>query len=298
VNPTWKEQPERGNRPLLRLMAWIATSLGRSASRLLLYPICLYFVCFSGTARRAIRRFRERALGRSATWTELFRHYYTFASTILDRVYFLQGRFELFDLRIEGLHVLNEALAQKRGCLLLGSHLGSFEVVRAVGLSRKDLEVRVLMDEQNAPMLRALIQHLNPAVADTVIQIGRLDSMLQVQDCLMRGAIVGIMGDRVTRDDHAVDCRFFGRPARFPTGAIRLAHVVNAPVILFFGLYRGGNRYDIHLEPFSEDLQLPSEQRQEALEAWTQRYATRLEQYCRQAPDNWFNFYEFWHDGR
>jgi len=298
VKSSWKTQPERGNRILLRLMAGIASWLGRPVARAVLYPICLYYVAFSGKARRAVSRFRERALERPTTWRELFGHYYAFASTILDRVYFLRGEFNRFDIHVQGLEALDRVLEQQRGCLLLGSHLGSFEVVRAVGLSRTHIELRVLMDEANAPMIRALIQELNPAVADTVIQVGHPDSMFHVKDCLDRGGVVGIMGDRITREDQTVSCRFLGQEAKFPTGGMRLAHVTGVPVLLFFGLYRGENRYDIHLEPFSPSVQLPADGRAQAIEEWTQRYVARLEAFCRQAPDNWFNFYEFWRDAQ
>ncbi len=277
-------------------MAWVAQSLGRPTARVLLYPICFYFLLASGPARRAIRRFRERALGRPATWRELFRHYYAFASTILDRVYFLRRRLDLFEIQVYGLDALDRELAKNRGCVLLGSHLGSFEVVRAVGHARQHIEIRVLMDEQNAPLIRDQIQELNPAVAETVIQVDGVKTMLQVKECLDRGGVVGLMGDRVMQNDQAVACTFFGGEALFPTGAMRLAHVVRAPVVLFFGLYRGGNRYEVYLEFFGEEVQLSHEQRAIDLKRWTQRYADRLEALCRCAPDNWFNFYEFWND--
>lgn len=292
----WQQQQERGSRTSIRMMAWVAQSLGRPVARTLLYPICVYFLLGSGAARRAIRRFREQALGRSVSWRDLIRHFHAFSSTILDRVYFLRGQFDLFEIQVHGLDALDRELAKGRGCVLLGSHLGSFEVVRAVGLSRQHIEIRVLMDEQNAPLIRDVIQELNPAAAETVIQVGGADTMLQVKECLDRGGVVGIMGDRVMQDHQVVVCDFLGREARFPTGAMRLAHVVRAPVVLFFGLYRGGNRYEVYLESFSEAVQLSHEQRATDLKQWTQRYAGRLEAFCLRAPDNWFNFYEFWND--
>ncbi|HEY5931449.1 MAG TPA: hypothetical protein VIT63_00945 [Nitrospira sp.] len=291
---TWQQQQERGTRGGIRIMVWVAQKLGRPVARALLYPICVYFVLSSGTARRAVREFRERVLGRPAGWRELFSHLYAFASTILDRVYFLRGRFDLFDIRWVDLEALDRELAKGRGCLLIGAHLGSFEVLRAVGLSRRHVEIQVLMDEQNAPLMRGLIQGLNPTVAETVIQIGGTETMLLVKECLDRGGVVGMMGDRLLQDDHAVACTFFGREARFPAGAMRLAHVVRAPVVLFFGLYRGGNRYEVHIEPFSEEVRLSHDQREADLKQWTQRYADHLERMCRRAPDNWFNFYGFW----
>ena len=292
----WQQHQERGSRTSIRMMAWVAQSLGRPVARALLYPICVYFLLGSGAARRAIEQFRERAFGRPTSWRNLFHHYHAFASTILDRVYFLRGRFDLFEIQVHGLDELDRELAKGRGCVLLGSHLGSFEVVRAVGLSRRHIEIRILMDEQNAPLIRGLIQELNPAVAETVIQVGGAETMLHVKECLDRGGVVGIMGDRVMQDEQSVVCTFLGGEARFPTGAMRLAHVVRTPVVLFFGLYRGGNRYEVYLESFSEEVQLSHEQRATDLKQWMQRYADRLEAVCRRAPDNWFNFYEFWDD--
>lgn len=275
-------------------MAWVARFLGRPAARALLYPICVYYLLGSGSSRRAITRFRERVLGRSAGWGELFRHYHAFASTILDRVYFLRGQFDLFDIRFYGLDVLDRELAKGRGCVLLGAHLGSFEAVRAMGVLGRQLDIRILMDERNAPLIRGLTQTLNPMMADTVIQAGGIQALLQVKECLDRGGIVGAMGDRVTPQDHAAVCTFFGHEARFPTGAIRLAHVVQAPVVLFFGLYRGGNRYDVRLESFDDDALLSHDRRGADVTRDVQRYAGRLEKVCRLAPDNWFNFYDVW----
>jgi hypothetical protein len=67
-------------------------------------------------------------------------------------------------------------------------------------------------------------------------------------------------------------------------------------VVLAFGLYRGGNRYDLAFESFSDGLHIPRAERAQALSALIRRYATRLEHYARLAPYNWFNFYDFWND--
>jgi len=190
--------------------------------------------------------------------------------------------------------MLGRVLGKGRGCLLLGSHLGSFEVVRAVGSVREQTEIKMLMDEENAPLMRALFREVNPEAAEHVLQAGGLDTMLRVQECLDRGGIVGIMGDRLTSHDQAVCCEFLGAKALFPTGTMRLAHAVRAPVVMFFGLYLGRNRYQVHLELLSERIQLSKERRDDDLRYWIQRYADRLADHTRQAADNWFNFYDFW----
>jgi len=294
VTVAWKSQGERGSRFAIRLMVWLALVMGRPVARALLYPICVYYLSRSRQANDALRNFYRHACGRPVTWGGLFHHYYWFASTILDRLYFLRGQVDRFNIQLHGLEVLDRALAKGRGCLLLGSHLGSFEVVRAIGLSRDHTEVRVLMDEGNAPMMRELSQALNPAVAAAVIQVGGAETMLHVKECVDRGGVVGIMGDRLMAEDRSVPCRFLGEAAPFPTGTMRLAHATQTPVVMFFGLYRGGSRYDVYLELLSESVQLTSDDRQDEITRWTQRYADRLAQYSRDTPDNWFNFYDFW----
>jgi predicted LPLAT superfamily acyltransferase len=290
----WKAQQELGNRRMIRVMAWVALSWGRAVARTLLIPVCLYYFCRSPAANQTLRTYYLRVAGRSPAWRRLFDHYYCFASTVLDRLYFLRGCFDQFDIAITGVDVLTRALARGRGCLLLGSHLGSFEVVRAVGLAQEDIDIKVLMDEENAPLMRAVFREINPAVADSVLQVGKVDTMLRVQECLDGGGIVGIMGDRLTSHGQAVECDFLGQKASFPTGTMRSAHAVRAPVVMFFGLYLGANRYHVHLELLSEQIQLSAHGREMDIRQWTQRYADRLAYYSRQAANNWFNFYDFW----
>jgi predicted LPLAT superfamily acyltransferase len=283
---------------MLRFMMWMALSVGRPAARALLYPICVYYLVFSRQARRAIRPFLTRAVGRPIGWRDLYRQYHCFASTILDRVYLLAGQYSRFDIDIRGVEVLKERLARGQGCILLGSHLGSFEIVRAIGLTQGDLEIKVLMYEQNAPMIHDIFRDLNLPVADAVIQTGSPDTMLRVKECLDRGGIAGILGDRFLKQDHTTPCKFFGKLAEFPVGTMRLMSIVKSPVMLFFGLYRGGNRYEVHFELFAEEVTIDRRHRDQEIQQWTQRYADRLEQYCRLAADNWFNFYDFWGEQR
>ena len=73
-----------------------------------------------------------------------------------------------------------------------------------------------------------------------------------------------------------------------------LAAALKCPVYLVFGLYFEPNRYELFCEPFAERIELPRKGRHEALAQVVQSYAQRLEHYARLAPDNWFNFYDFW----
>lgn len=294
--PVWLHQGERSNRATLRLMVWISLTFGRTFSRIVLFGVAIYFVLFAPRARRASRVYLSRALGRRATWRDGFRHVLSFASTIHDRIYLLNDRFDLFDIDVHGADALEAALASQPGALLIGAHLGSFEVLRAVGRGKAGLKVAVLMYEANARKINATLEAINPAATEDIVVLGRMDSMLEVRDRLDQGYLVGILADRAlgTRGEAMVDCAFLGDPAPFPLGPWRLAATLERPVFFMAGLYLGGNCYRIHIERLADFTATPREARDAAVHAALQRYAARLTHYCRSAPYNWFNFFDFW----
>jgi len=75
MSRSWLRQPERGSYLALRLITWIATRFGRRLSRVLLYPICAYFVAFDPRGSRASRAYLARALGRPPALGDVFRQF-------------------------------------------------------------------------------------------------------------------------------------------------------------------------------------------------------------------------------
>jgi predicted LPLAT superfamily acyltransferase len=290
----WTTLPERGTPASLRAIAWIAVHLGRAAARLLLYPITAYFVITAHTARRTSYEYLTRVRGRSAHWWHVFRHFHCFSATILDRIYLVRGKFDRFRVTVHGKEILQRHAETGRGGILLGSHLGSFEMLRALGVMHGSVPLKVLMDTVHNQNLTRFFDALNPQIAGTVIAPDRTDTLIRVKESLDTGSFVGILGDRVSSGDKTTRCQFLGAPATFPAGPVILAAMMHCPVILFFGLYRGGNDYEIYFEHFADEIVLDRTRRAEDIHLWMQRYAERLEHYARLAPYNWFNFYPFW----
>ncbi len=291
--PEWMAAPERSTMLALRSIAWVALALGRPLARLLLYPISLYFVMFSIRSRAASRQYLSKVLGRQAGMADAFRHYHTFAAVILDRLYLLKEQLSRFEVHVHGAEIVEELIAEGNGCVLLGAHMGSFEIIRSAGRAR-GFKVSMVMYEGNAKKIRKLLEAINPALQMEVIGLGSVDSMLKVEAALARGEIVGLLADRTIKGGGTVSCPFLGEPAAFPVGPVRIAAMLKRPVALMFGIYRGGNRYEVHFERLAGLDQIVSRDRDAMTGQVLRRYAERLEHYCRLAPYNWFNFYDFW----
>jgi predicted LPLAT superfamily acyltransferase len=292
--PDWMREQERSHALILKLMVWISLAFGRRLGRVVLRGIALYFVLFAPRARRASREYLARALGRYANWRDGYLHVLSFASTIHDRVYLLNDRFDAFNIEVHGAEALDEVLRQQSGALLVGAHLGSFEVLRAIGRGRAGLRVAMLMYEQNARKLNATLAAINPKALQDIIPLGRLASMLEVRDKLDAGYVVGMLADRSLGGDAMQEAEFLGLSASFPVGPWRMMAMLRRPVFFMTGLYLGGNRYSIHFEPLADFSAVGRGERDAAIAIAMRRYADCLTRYCRQAPYNWFNFFDFW----
>jgi predicted LPLAT superfamily acyltransferase len=272
----------------------VALRLGRPAARLILYPICLYFLIFSNASRRASRDYLARVLARKPGLADVYRHYFTFATCALDRVFFLNDQLQMFDLGVHGEEIVLDAWRRGGGCILLGAHLGSFEATRALGRRHGDLRVSLVMYEENARKVQSVLNAINPKLVMDVIGLGKPDAMIAVVERLERGDVVGILPDRSIAGESQVRYSFLGAPAAFPHAPFRMAALLKRPVVLMFGVYRGGRRYDIHFEPLIDPSRPGPRRSGEDAETAMRLYVERLEHYCRIAPFNWFNFYDFW----
>jgi predicted LPLAT superfamily acyltransferase len=294
----WRQRPERGSMFWLRVMTWISLTLGRAPSRVVLYGIAAYFLAFAPTARRMSRLYLQRVskLGSPADvgWKDLFLHFLSFATVVHDRVYLINDRYDLFDIRIHNRALIDDLLAGGRGAFLIGAHLGSFEVLRAVGRQQGGVQIAMAMYEENARKINAALSAINPNAQQGIIALGHVDSMIRIHELLARGVVVGMLGDRSLGGDETRTVEFLDTPAELPLGAFRMAAVMKCPVVFMTGLYRGGNRYDIHFEPLADFSTVPQRGRASAVQAALARYAALLERYCRMAPYNWFNFFDFW----
>jgi predicted LPLAT superfamily acyltransferase len=293
----WKQRPEGGGFFAIWLIRTIARRGGRLVARLCLYPITLYFVVMRGPERRASRAYLARVLAHRPDWSDVARHIHTFAATILDRVFLLSGQLQRFDIRVTGIDAVHERLDTGRGLLLFGSHLGSFDALRVLGATRPDLKVRVVLDKGHNPAMTELLDALNPEIARTVIDAG-MDGpsiVLAIKQACDEGALVALLVDRVRSGEPWLPAPLLGDFAPFPTAPWLIASVLQVPVMLAFGLYRGGNRYDLVFETFSDRTTMARHNRSEAVAALVQAYAQRLQHHARLAPYNWFNFYDFWH---
>ena len=300
MKKSWQDHQERSNPLALKAIRWIALHLGRPIARLVLYPISFYFLIFATEQRRASQAYLARVLKHQPTWLDTAKHIHCFAATILDRVYLLTEQFDQLAIEFPDENMPLSYSQQGMGCILLGSHVGSFEILRSYAMKKCPLPVKILMEKKQTPMVVQALNALNPKSADMIITLGSTDSLLQIKEATDEGSAIGILGDRLLgqANEKMVTCQLLGENIELPAAPILIAAALKIPVILFFGIYLGDNRYKIQFELLAETIELSRKNRQEDIQVWMQKYADAIEKQILAHPYNWFNFYDYWQDDK
>lgn len=288
----WLRAGELGSVLGIRIVLLAATLFGRAPMRGLLALIVLYYALAKRGPRQASREYLTR-IGQPAAFWDVYRHLLRFAQCAADRIFFIAGKTSLFEIHTHGSEHLRALRQRGQGAILLSAHLGSFEAMHAQA-GHDELVINVVGYFRNAERINRVLERLGSTVHARLLEPRPgIDFALKLRDCLERGELVGLLGDRAV-DGKTMEVDFLGAPAQFPTGSFALAAATKTPVLLTFALHTPPNRYDLYCEPFVEQVVLPRKEREAALHGYVQRYAERLEHYCRLRPDNWFNFYDFW----
>ena len=296
----WSRLDERGASWGLRLTAGTARLLGRQAARLVMLPAVAWFFLTGREARRASRTYLAR-LGADSTppttWN-VWRHMLAFADSSLDKFAAWRGEIE-GPVDFHGREEFERLAREKRGALFIGSHLGNLEMIRALAVTKEIATVTAVVYTDHARRFAATLAGANQRFADNLFEVRDFgpQAAILLKERVDRGEILVIVGDRTPAADNGrrAHASFLGHEAPFPQGPVVLGYLLGCPVYLFFCL-KERERYRIHLEPFAERIELPHRDRKAAIDGYVARYAHRLESYCREAPLQWFNFFDFWHE--
>ena len=315
--PFWAVRAERGTAGALRLMLRLLGLFGRRGSALLLHPIAAYFWLTDGRARAASARYfaqltsTERgraALGHAPGRRDTYRHIYEFSVSIFDRLCVWA---DLGDVEIShqgGAHFAHlpdaapgaggNALG-KCGAIIVGAHLGSFDMMRAASMSQA-VRVHVAMYLDNARTVNGFFEGLNPELQLDLIPVrpGATGASLEIRAAVARGDFVAIMGDRAGLFGAAeYEASFLGAVAGFAGGPFEIAATIGCPVVMATTLRVGEGRYEVRSWPLYGGGRVARRDRAAAVQAMIDEYARILEATALEAPYQWFNFFDFWSGG-
>ncbi|MDD5758865.1 MAG: lysophospholipid acyltransferase family protein [Desulfobulbaceae bacterium] len=217
----------------------------------------------------------------------VYRHFATaLADTMRLPVILRQGINTL--IKAEGMHHLEQALAQGHGALMITGHFGNWELLGA-WMAQNNYPLRVVGTTLENPGLDKIVVEMRNQAGYT--NIARGSGTREIIRSLKQGCAIGMLIDQDTQVPGAF-VQFFGRLAHTPTGAAILARKFQIPIIPIFMYLKDDLSYQIECEaPLT--LEYTDDEGRD-LVVNTQKCSDVYERIIRRFPEQWVWMHKRW----
>jgi predicted LPLAT superfamily acyltransferase len=284
----------RGSSTGTRIFIRIISVVGPFPAYVLCIFVSLYYAFFDAKGGAALRSFRSH-LGRTTTVWHLFRHFFAFGMSLIDRYAFLTGRHRWFRFESFREDVMAQAAAKGVGAILLGAHIGNWEIAGNILPQKLNFPIYCVMLDAEDGDVREMFRKALDARKTTVIPVGPdgLDFVFRVRDALSHNGIVCMHGDR-DMGAKGQKHNFLGEDVVFPMGPFAIAAATCAPIVPIMVTKRGLRTYVFKAYAPILFEGITRENRDKYIFTAMERYVGILEQVVKERPYEWFNFYDYW----
>ncbi len=289
--PSWQGK-SRGNKTGFRIFVWVLKNAGLTPAYLLLGLVAFYFFIFSGKAFRYQFEFFRQRLGysRLRSIVNIYKNYYWFGQTIIDKIVLMSGIKNPFRFDFEGEDYLRQMVRRNKGGLLLSAHIGNWEIAGHL-LQRLGTDIHIVMYDGEAQQIKDYLASVTEKHSARIILIKEdLSHIYAIQEALNNHHFVCMHADRFLEGNKTLTASFLNKNARFPTGPFLLARTFHVPVSFVFAMK--DKSFDYHF--YASDPKIYSGDRETAMEDILRDYCINMEQMIRKYPLQWFNYYDFW----
>jgi len=289
--PSWQGK-SRGNKTGFRIFVWVLKNAGLKPAYLLLRLVAFYFFIFSGKAFRFQFDFFRQRMGYS--WLRsignIYKNYYWFGQTIIDKVVLMSGMKSPFSFDFEGEDYLRQMVSRNKGGLLLSAHIGNWEIAGHL-LQRLGTEMHIVMYDGEARQIKDYLASVTEKHSAHIILIREdLSHIYAIQEALNNNGFVCMHADRFLEGNKTLDALFLDKPARFPAGPFLLARTFGVPVSFVFAMK--DSSLDYHF--YASAPKIYSGDRESSIGEMLLDYCRDMEKMIRKYPLQWYNYYDFW----
>jgi predicted LPLAT superfamily acyltransferase len=291
--PEWQGK-SRGNKLGYKIFIVVCRSVGLKPAYLLLRFVALYYFLFSWKSSIPIYRyFRQRLhYGRLKTLVNVYRNYYRFGQTLLDKIVVSAGIAKPFTYHFDGEENLQEFGRIGKGGILLSAHVGNWEVAGNF-LQRLNTRVNVVMFDGEHQQIKQYLDEVTGGKKFAIIVIREdMSHVYAIAEALQRKEVICIHADRFLKGNKTRSCFFLGEDALFPLGPFQLAAGFAVPVAITFAFKETASHY--HFFGGRPMERMEDESKAMFSDRLLNTFVKELEAKLKMYPEQWFNYYDFW----
>jgi len=197
-------------------------------------------------------------------------------------------------ISFENTEVIDRALKDNRGVILISGHLGNWEI-GIIELAKKGYPINLVAFQYVNPYLNNMMNQFRLRCRVNIIPTK--GAIRHCEAALNRGEAVIMLVDQTGRED-GVEAQFFGRTAPAMWGPANLHLKTNAPIIPYGVHYNNepDATFKIHYTiSVKEPIRFqPTGNKDNDIKQMAQLYLSEIEKIIRQAPEQWIWFHRRW----
>ena len=284
----------------LKIFVFFLNHLGLKFAYIVLRPVALYYFLFARKSNKSIYYYFHHILkyNRLTSCLKMYKNYYVFGQTILDKVALLSGVTTNFTVDHEGGINLDKLAANGKGGILISGHIGNWEIAGQL-LNRLHTTFNILMYENEHESIKKYMDEVERKKNVKIIAIkeGEMGHIIELNNAFNNNELVVMHGDRFRDNAPTIEALFLGKQAKFPAGPFILAVRFGVPVSFVFAIKESNTRYHfIASEPIEIKRSRTEEQTKEAVKSLLEKYIFEFEKMVYRYPEQWFNYYPFWNE--
>ncbi len=273
-----------------QIFVFLIKTLGLGFSYLILQIVSYYYFLFEKDKRRIMIDFYMHSLGYPPKKAQKLtrKNFYVLGQTLVDGVAFLIGNDKKFTHTFNGEEFLIDMKNGGKGGILLSAHLGNWETAGNMLNRRVTSKINVVMLDAEVEEIKNFLKDSTGGSHFNVIPIkDDLSHVILINNALRNNEFVAIHADRFLEGAKYIELDFLGRKAKFPLGPFIIASKFDAPVSFVYAVKNGKYNYELSATKPIHERMTPEE--------FARQYVYDLEKKVKATPEQWFNYFDFYH---
>lgn len=273
-----------------KIFVFFIKKAGIKSAYFILYFVASYYFIFLKKSNQAIFYYFNKRLGYSYFKSKrmVFKSYYTFGQTILDKIAISAGMKNKFTYEFDGVEKLIQLLKEKKGGVLISAHIGNFEIAEHFFSEIDvDFQINLVTTDLEHSSIKNYLESISKKSSIKIIIIkDDLSHIFEINAALARNELVCFTGDRYFEGVKSLTEKLLGEDANFPAGPFLIASRLKVPVVFVYVM----KEPNLHYHLYTREVEVNHRNEKALLTSYTQSVESMLEKY----PLQWFNYFDFW----
>ncbi|WP_281226035.1 lipid A biosynthesis acyltransferase [Flavobacterium aquiphilum] len=273
-----------------QIFVFFIKKVGIRTAYFILYFVATYYFIFLKKSNASIFYYFRKRLGYSYFKSKrmVFKSYYTFGQTIIDKIAIGAGLKDKFTYEHDGKEILLRLLEEKKGGVLISAHMGNFEIAEHF-FSEIDFkfQINLVTTDLEHSTIKKYLESITQKPKINIILISEdLSHIFEINSALARNELVCFTGDRYFEGVKSLSEKLLGEDALFPAGPFLISSRLKVPVVFVYVM----KEPNLHYHLYTREAKVKHRDEKGLLKEYTQSVEGMINKY----PLQWFNYFDFW----